>query len=59
MAYTDSELQRDITAELKWEPSLRDDDIAVGVRDGIVKKEKLNFKNLKKRMEWYKGSQKK
>jgi osmotically-inducible protein OsmY len=36
MTYSDSELQRDITAELKWDPSLRDDDIAVGVREGIV-----------------------
>jgi osmotically-inducible protein OsmY len=36
MTYSDSELQRDITAELKWEPSLRDDDIAVGVREGVV-----------------------
>jgi osmotically-inducible protein OsmY len=36
MSYTDTEIQRNITQELKWEPSLRDDDIAVGVRDGIV-----------------------
>jgi osmotically-inducible protein OsmY len=36
MTYSDSELQRDVTAELKWDPSLRDDDIAVGVREGIV-----------------------
>jgi len=36
MLYTDSNLQRDITQELQWEPSLRDDDIAVGVRDGVV-----------------------
>lgn len=33
---TDTELLRDIAAELKWDPSLRDDDIATGVRDGIV-----------------------
>ena len=36
MLYTDSTIQRDITQELQWEPSLRDDDIAVGVRDGVV-----------------------
>lgn len=36
MSYTDTDIQRDITQELKWEPSLRDDDIAVGVRDGVV-----------------------
>jgi osmotically-inducible protein OsmY len=36
MSYPDTDIQRDITQELKWEPSLRDDDIAVGVRDGIV-----------------------
>jgi len=33
---TDMEIQKDVVAELKWEPSLRDDDIAVGVRDGVV-----------------------
>ncbi len=36
MLYTDSNIQRDITQELGWEPSLRNDDIAVGVRDGVV-----------------------
>jgi osmotically-inducible protein OsmY len=36
MSYSDTDIQRDITQELKWEPSLRDDDIAVGVRDGVV-----------------------
>jgi osmotically-inducible protein OsmY len=36
MLYTDSNIQKDIADELKWEPSLRDDDVAVGVRDGIV-----------------------
>ena len=34
--YTDQDMQKDITAELKWDSSLRDDDIAVGVREGIV-----------------------
>ena len=33
---TDTDIQRDVVAELKWEPSLRDEDIAVAVRDGVV-----------------------
>src|SRR5881397_2892764 len=33
---SDSDILKDVTAELKMEPSLRDDDIAVGVRDGVV-----------------------
>jgi osmotically-inducible protein OsmY len=33
---SDSDIQRDVSSELKWEPSLRDDDIAVAVRDGVV-----------------------
>ena len=33
---TDMEIQEDVVAALRWEPSLRDDDIAVGVRDGVV-----------------------
>jgi len=36
MLRTDTELHQDIVAELRWEPSLRNDDIAVGVRDGVV-----------------------
>jgi osmotically-inducible protein OsmY len=32
----DSEVQNDVVAELKWEPGLQDDDIAVGVREGVV-----------------------
>jgi osmotically-inducible protein OsmY len=32
----DSDIQKDVMAELQWEPSLQDDDIAVGVRDGVV-----------------------
>lgn len=32
----DSEIQNDVVAELKWEPGLKDDDIAVGVREGVV-----------------------
>jgi osmotically-inducible protein OsmY len=33
---SDVEIQADVVAELRWEPGLRDDDIAVGVRDGVV-----------------------
>ena len=33
---TDSDILKDVAAELKWEPGLRDDDIAVSVRDGVV-----------------------
>jgi osmotically-inducible protein OsmY len=33
---SDRDIQRDIVHELNWEPSLRNDDIAVGVRDGVV-----------------------
>ena len=36
MQRTDTDLQKDIVAELNWEPSLRNDDVAVGVRDGVV-----------------------
>jgi osmotically-inducible protein OsmY len=36
MTRSDSDIQRDVSSELKWEPSLRGDDIAVTVRDGIV-----------------------
>jgi osmotically-inducible protein OsmY len=34
--HTDSDLQKDVVAELNAEPNLRNDDIAVGVRDGVV-----------------------
>jgi osmotically-inducible protein OsmY len=34
--YSDSDILKDVVAELKMEPSLRDDDTAVGVRDGVV-----------------------
>lgn len=34
--HTDSDIQKDVVAELKAEPNLRNDDIAVGVRDGVV-----------------------
>lgn len=33
---TDHEVQEDVLAELRWEPSLANDDIAVSVRDGVV-----------------------
>lgn len=36
MPNTDNDIQKNILAELSWEPTLRDDDIAVGVRDGVV-----------------------
>jgi osmotically-inducible protein OsmY len=34
--YSDSDILKDVVAELKMEPSLRDDDTAVGARDGVV-----------------------
>jgi osmotically-inducible protein OsmY len=36
MSSTDQKIQQDISDELSWEPSLRNDDIAVGIRDGVV-----------------------
>ena len=33
---TDNDIQKEVIAALKGEPSLRDDDIALGVRDGVV-----------------------
>ena len=33
---TDIELQQDVVAELAWEPSIRDGDITIEVRDGVV-----------------------
>ena len=33
---TDSELQRDVMDELKWEPTIRAAEIGVGVTDGVV-----------------------
>ena len=33
---TDTDLQRDVVAELGWEPSVKAQDIGVSVRDGIV-----------------------
>lgn len=36
MQYKDSEIQREVEEELRYDPSLAEDDIAVGVRDGVV-----------------------
>jgi osmotically-inducible protein OsmY len=33
---TDDEILKDVIAELKYEPNLRDDDVAVSVRDAVV-----------------------
>lgn len=33
---TDSELRTSVTAELSWDPSIRDEDIATAVKDGVV-----------------------
>jgi osmotically-inducible protein OsmY len=33
---TDSDITKDVIAELRWEQGLRNDDVAVGVRDGVV-----------------------
>jgi osmotically-inducible protein OsmY len=34
--HSDNDIHKDVVAELKTEPNLRDDDIAVGIRDGVV-----------------------
>jgi osmotically-inducible protein OsmY len=36
MTRTDEDIQRDIIAELKYDPTFEGDDIAVSVRDGVV-----------------------
>jgi osmotically-inducible protein OsmY len=36
MARSDSDIQKDVLAELQWEPGLRNDDIAVAVKGGVV-----------------------
>jgi osmotically-inducible protein OsmY len=33
---TDNELRTDVVAELSWDPSIRDEDIATAVKDGVV-----------------------
>ena len=32
----DNELRTDVLAELSWDPSIRDEDIAIAVKDGVV-----------------------
>ena len=32
----DTELQRDVSAELKWDPRVREEEIAVAAKDGVV-----------------------
>jgi len=32
----DNELRTDVLAELNWDPSIRDEDIAIAVKDGVV-----------------------
>src|SRR5436190_15179968 len=34
--YTDAEIQRDVQAELKWEPRVQATEIGVAVKDGVV-----------------------
>jgi osmotically-inducible protein OsmY len=36
MLRTDSEIQKDVADELRWDPALKEDDIAVAVRDFVV-----------------------
>jgi len=36
MLRNDNDIHKDVLAEFQWEPSLREDDIAVAVRDGVV-----------------------
>jgi osmotically-inducible protein OsmY len=36
MQRSDSEIQKDVIDELRWDPALRDDDVAVSVRDGVA-----------------------
>ncbi len=33
---TDMELQRDVAEELKWEPRVKEDEIGISVKDGVV-----------------------
>jgi len=33
---SDSEIKRDVEAELRWDPDIRPDDIGVAVKDGVV-----------------------
>ena len=36
MSRSDTDIQKDIVSEIQWEPSLRNDDVAIAVRDGVV-----------------------
>jgi osmotically-inducible protein OsmY len=36
MQRSDSEIQKDVSDELRWEPALREDDIAASVREGVA-----------------------
>jgi osmotically-inducible protein OsmY len=36
MTRSDSEIEKDLLDELRWDPALKDDDVAVSVRDGVV-----------------------
>ena len=36
MLYTDEQIRREVEEELRYDPSLEEDDIAVSVRDGVV-----------------------
>ena len=36
LSRADTDVQKDIMAELKWDPGVRDDDISAWVRDGVV-----------------------
>lgn len=55
---SDSEIQRDVEDELKWEPDIKADDIAVRVKDGVVTltgfvpsyTEKFEAENIAKRI---------
>jgi osmotically-inducible protein OsmY len=33
---TDNELRTDVVAELRWDPSIRDEDIATAIKEGVV-----------------------
>jgi osmotically-inducible protein OsmY len=36
MVRSDADIQKDVVDELRWDPALKDDDIAVAVREGVV-----------------------
>jgi osmotically-inducible protein OsmY len=33
---TDSQLQRDVAEEVRWDPSINDEEIRVAAKDGVV-----------------------